>query len=99
MPQFSRESFEENEMLLELIRGLAEAKYASPSQISLAWMLNKKPYIVAIPGTRRLCRLKENIGATDVHLSRDEVESIEHQLDNMPMSEEFGVSKIVELQK
>ena len=95
MPQFNRESFEENEMLLELIRRLADEKHATPSQISLAWMLCKKPYIVPIPGTRHLCRLKENIGATDINLSAEEVKAIDRQLDSIPMSEVFGGSKIV----
>ena len=99
MPQFSRESFEENEMLFQLIRRLADEKHATPSQISLAWMLCKKPYIVPIPGTRHLCRLKENIGAADINLSTDEVEAIDRQLDSIPMSEVFGGSKIVEFQK
>ena len=99
MPQFSRESFEENEMLFQLIRRLADEKHATPSQISLAWMLCKKPYIVPIPGTRHLCRLIENIGAADINLSTDEVEAIDRQLDSIPMSEVFGGSKIVEFQK
>ena len=99
MPQFSRESFEENEMLFEFIRRLADEKHATPSQISLAWMLCKKPYIVPIPGTRHLCRLKENIGAADITLSTDEVEAIDRQLDSIPMSDVFGGSKIVETQK
>ncbi len=99
MPQFRRESFEENEMLFQLIRRLADEKHATPSQISLAWMLCKKPYIVPIPGTRHLCRLKENIGAANINLSTDEVESIDRQLDSIPMSEVFGGSKIVEFQK
>lgn len=99
MPQFSRESFEENEMLFDLIRGLAEEKHATPSQISLAWMLCKKPYIVPIPGTRHLCRLKENIGAADINLSAEEVEAIDSRLDSIPMSEVFGGSKIVQPQK
>ena len=99
MPQFRRESFEENEMLFQLIRRLADEKHATPSQISLAWMLCKNPYIVPIPGTRHLCRLKENIGAANINLSTDEVESIDRQLDSIPMSEVFGGSKIVEFQK
>ncbi len=99
MPQFSRESFEENEMLFELIRRLADEKHATPSQISLAWMLCKKPYIVPIPGTRHLCRLKENIGAADINLTTDEVEAIDRQLDSIPMSEVFGGSKVIQIQK
>ncbi len=99
MPQFSRESFEENEMLLDFIRRLSDEKHATPSQISLAWMLCKKPYIVPIPGTRHLCRLKENIGAADINLSTEEVAAIDRQLDSIPMSEVFGGSKIVESKK
>ncbi|WP_289823371.1 aldo/keto reductase [Muribaculum intestinale] len=99
MPQFSRESFDENEMLFELIRRLADEKHATPSQISLAWMLCKKPYIVPIPGTRHLCRLKENIGAADISLSIKEVEAIDSKLDSMPMSSVFGGSKIIRTQK
>ncbi|MCM1514946.1 MAG: aldo/keto reductase [Paraprevotella sp.] len=99
MPQFRRESFEENEMLFELIRRLADEKHATPSQISLAWMMGKKPYIVPIPGTRHLCRLKENIGAADIILSTEEVEKIDRQLDNIPMSEVFGGSKVIKTQK
>ena len=99
MPQFRRESFEENEMLFELIRTLADEKHATPAQISLAWMLCKKPYIVPIPGTRHLCRLKENIGAADINLSTDEVDTIDRLLESIPMSDVFGGSKIVESQK
>ena len=99
MPQFSRESFEENEMLFELIRRLADENHATPSQISLAWMLCKKPYIVPIPGTRHLCRLKENIGAADINLSTEEVAAIDRQLDSIPMSEVFGGSKVIKTQK
>ena len=99
MPQFSRESFEENEMLFEFIRRLADEKHATPSQISLAWMLCKKPYIVPIPGTRHLCRLKENIGAADINLSTEEVAAIDRQLDSIPMSDVFGGSKVIKKQK
>lgn len=97
MPQFSRESFEENEILLQLIRRLADEKHATPSQISLAWMLCKKPYIVPIPGTRHLCRLKENIGAADIELTAEEVAAIDHQLDEIPMSDVFGGSKVTKI--
>lgn len=99
MPQFSRESFEENEMLLDFIRRLSDEKHATPSQISLAWMLCKKPYIVPIPGTRHLCRLKENIGAADINLSTEEVAAIDSQLDSIPMSDVFGGSKVIQTQK
>lgn len=58
-------------------------------------MLCKKPWIVPIPGTRQLYRLKENIGAEDILLTDDEVKQIDTALDGMPMSEVFGGSKII----
>ncbi len=60
----------------------------------LAWMLNKHPWIVPIPGTRCLSRLKENAGAVDIHLAKDELWSIDTELDSMEMSEVFGGSPI-----
>lgn len=96
MPQFRKESFEQNHELFDYILHLADEHHATPSQISLAWMLCKKPWIVPIPGTRHLCRLKENAGAPDVKLTQEEVETIDRTLDSMPMSEVFGGSKILE---
>lgn len=90
MPQFRPESFDANQQLLELIRGLAEEKRATPAQVSLAWMLAKKPWIVPIPGTRKLSRLRENAGAADIVLTAPEVERIDRALDLLPMSEVFG---------
>lgn len=95
MPQFQKESFDRNQELLQYILHLADEHHATPSQISLAWMLCKKPWIVPIPGTRHLCRLKENAGASDVRLSHEEMLNIDHTLDTIPMSEVFGGSKIV----
>ena len=94
MPQFRRESFEQNRHLLAMIENLAEEHHATPSQIALAWMMNKKPWIVPIPGTRRLCRLKENIGAADIRLNAEQVQTIDDALADMPMSEVFGGSPI-----
>lgn len=95
MPQFQAESFAKNEQLLSLLQLLAEAHHATPSQISLAWMISKKPWIVPIPGTRKLSRLKENAGAADIHLSVDEVAHIDTAIDHMDISAVFGGSKIV----
>ena len=67
---------------------------ATASQISLAWMMNKRPAIIPIPGTRHLYRLKENIGAADIHLTDEEVKAIDTALDAMEMSEVFGGSPI-----
>lgn len=94
MPQFRKESFEQNRLLFTLIEGLAEEHHATPSQIALAWMINKKPWIVPIPGTRHLCRLKENIGAADIHLTPEQVETMDTALRTMPMSEVFGGAPI-----
>ena len=95
MPQFTKEAFEKNAQLLALLNKLAAAKNATPAQISLAWMLNKKPYIVPIPGTRKLNRLAENFGAANIYLSAAEVANIDNALDNMTMSAVFGGSPII----
>ena len=95
MPQFQKESFEKNRPLFDLINGLAEEHHATPSQVSLAWMLSKKPYIVPIPGSRHLSRLKENIGAVDITFTPEEVGTIDRALDGMDMSGVFGGSKVL----
>ena len=93
MPQFKAKAFKQNEELFHLIRTVAQEKNATPAQISLAWMINKKPYIVPIPGTRKLDRLKENAGAADIELTTDEVKAIDTALDNMKISAVFGGSR------
>lgn len=95
MPQFQPENIDRNHDLLTLLQKLAEQNNATPAQISLAWMLCKKSYLVPIPGTRRLSRLLENAGAADVTLSAEEVAAIDKALDGTAMSEVFGGSKIV----
>lgn len=94
MPQFRPESYAENEALFALIDRLAAQYQATPSQIALAWMLNKRPWIVPIPGTRRLSRLTENGGAADIHLSTADVSAIDQALDHTPMSAVFGGSRV-----
>lgn len=94
MPQYRSESFEKNRSLFSLLEKLAEEHRVTASQISLAWMMNKRPNIVPIPGTRHLFRLKENISAADIHLVDEEVKAIDMALDNMEMSEVFGGSPI-----
>lgn len=95
MPQFQPDSIDQNRALLELLHCLAAEKNATPAQISLAWMLCKKPYIVPIPGTRKLNRLQENAGAADIVLSAAEVALIDEALAHMEMSHVFGGSRIV----
>ena len=93
MPQFR--DLDANRQLLYLIRRYAAEKSATPAQISLAWMLHKRPYVVPIPGTRKADRLRENAGSTEVVLTDDEFNQIDQALAIMPMSEVFGGSKII----
>lgn len=90
MPQFTTEGIDKNASLLALLQGMAEEKQATPAQISLAWMLCKKPYIVPIPGTRKLNRLEENAGASEILLTKEEVEALDQALSSMEMSDVFG---------
>ena len=97
MPQFTEEGINQNTRLLELLHQIAKEKESTPAQISLAWMLCKKPYIVPIPGTRDASRLAENAGAADVTFSADEVKKIDMALDALEMSEVFGGSRICKM--
>ena len=72
----------------------AEEKNATVAQISLAWLVDKKPYLVPIPGTRKLERLKENAGASDILLTPEEVKKTDDMLERIPMSEVFGGTKV-----
>lgn len=96
MPQFKAENYDKNKDLFNLLNNLAKDKNATPTQISLAWMFCKKPYIVPIPGTRKIERLIENLGSADIDLSKEEVSNIDNALNNMKMSEVFGGSAIKE---
>lgn len=95
MPQFTAEAMEQNQKLMALLQDMAREKGATPAQLSMAWMLCKKPWIVPIPGTRKLERLRENAGAADVVLTPSEVSALDDALDTIPMSEVFGGSRIV----
>ncbi len=99
MPQFTDEAVEKNQALLELLHHMAEDKGATSAQISMAWMLCKKPWIVPIPGTRKLERLKENAGAAEVKLTEAEVRTLDDALDQIEMSEVFGGSRILRQEK
>lgn len=95
MPQFSAEGIDRNKALLDLLHHMAAEKRSTPAQISLAWMLCKKPYFVPIPGTRKPERLRENAEAAEVELSAQEVAALDSALDAMEMSEVFGGSRVV----
>ena len=95
MPQFTAEAMDQNQKLMALLQDMAREKSATPAQLSMAWMLCKKPWIVPIPGTRKLERLRENAGAADVVLTPSEVSALDDALNTIPMSEVFGGSRIV----
>ncbi|MGB7623443.1 MAG: aldo/keto reductase [Terriglobia bacterium] len=77
VPRFTPEARKANQVLVDLLRKIAERKKATPAQIALAWLLAQKPWIVPIPGTTKLHRLDENIGAAAVELSSDDLREIE----------------------
>lgn len=94
MPQFSPEGMDKNKEMIGYLTEMADRKNATPAQISLAWMLAKKPWIVPIPGTRKYGRLVENAQAADAELTEQEVQDLDRMLDTVPMSEVFGGSRI-----
>ena len=96
MPQYSPEAFEANRKLFEVLNQLARQKEATPAQISLAWMLCKKPYIVPIPGSRKAERIQENAGAAEIRLTGEEVAAIDQSLNSMEMSGVYGGAKILD---
>ena len=76
LPRFTAEARAANQAVVDLLGRIAEAKGATPAQIALAWLLAQQPWIVPIPGTRRLERLEENLGAAEVELTPDDLAAI-----------------------
>ena len=76
VPRFDPENRKANQALVALLGRFAEQKKATPGQIALAWLLAQKPWIVPIPGTTKLDRLEENIGAVDIELTGDDLREI-----------------------
>lgn len=85
--QFSEEGFRYYQQALALIRGAAEKKGASMAQVCLAWMIRKKPWIVPIPGTRSVERMRENLAAADVALTAEEIAEIDRVLNQMGLED------------
>ena len=85
IPRFTPEARRANLALVELLRQIAERKGATPAQIALAWLLAQRPWIVPIPGTRRLERLEENLAAADVELTPEDLQAIERALSQIPI--------------
>jgi aryl-alcohol dehydrogenase-like predicted oxidoreductase len=77
IPRFTQEARQANQVVVDLVRRIAGAKNATPAQVALAWLLAKKPWIVPIPGTRRLERLEENLGAADLTLTPQDVAELD----------------------
>lgn len=77
LPRFTPEALKANQALVDLLGRIAERKKATPAQIALAWLLAQRPWIVPIPGTTKLHRLEENIGATEIELTADDLREIE----------------------
>ena len=83
MPQYTKEGYQKAKALLDMIKELAEAKNCTMAQISLAWMICKKDYIIPIPGSRKLKRLKENFESGNVVLTPEEIKNIDEHLAGM----------------
>jgi aryl-alcohol dehydrogenase-like predicted oxidoreductase len=83
VPRFNPENRKANQALVDLLSTFAEQKKATPAQIALAWLLAKKPWIVPIPGTTKLHRLEENLGAADVELTPEDLRAIESASSNI----------------
>jgi aryl-alcohol dehydrogenase-like predicted oxidoreductase len=77
LPRFTPEALRANQAVVELLGTIAERKQATPAQIALAWLLTQKPWIVPIPGTTKLHRLEENIGAVSVELTPQDMRDID----------------------
>jgi aryl-alcohol dehydrogenase-like predicted oxidoreductase len=77
LPRFTPEARKANQALVKLLREIAERKHATPAQIALAWLLAQKPWIVPIPGTTQLNRLKENIAAAAIELTSDDLRELD----------------------
>lgn len=86
MPQFQKEAYEQNDAFVQLLKSIAAERNATTAQISLAWLIGKKPYIVPIPGTTKTERMKENADAAKIELSQDEIRKIDGILNCIEMS-------------
>ncbi|HTQ70034.1 MAG TPA: aldo/keto reductase, partial [Acidocella sp.] len=86
VPRFTPEARAANQALVERLTQIATAKGATPAQIALAWLLAQKPWIVPIPGTTKLPRLEENLGAAALTLSADDLATIGQALSALPVT-------------
>mgnify|MGYP001545558327 FL=1 len=85
VPRFAPEARQANRALVDVLAGIAARKQVTPAQLALAWLLAQKPWIVPIPGTTKLHRLEENIGAAAVMLSSEDLKEIEAAVSSVPV--------------
>ena len=83
LPRFTEEAFKANQVVLDLLQKIANEKEATIAQVSLAWLLAQKDWIVPIPGTTKLSRIDENTGATAIHFSKQELNDINRAVDQL----------------
>jgi aryl-alcohol dehydrogenase-like predicted oxidoreductase len=88
VPRFSPEARKANQALVDVVKAVADRKHATPAQVALAWLLAQKAWIVPIPGTTKLHRLEENLGAADVVLTPDDLRNISTALANIQIQGE-----------
>lgn len=77
VPRFTPDARKANQALVDLLRRIGERKEATPAQVALAWLLAQKPWIVPIPGTTKLARVEENLGAAAIELTPDDLREID----------------------
>jgi aryl-alcohol dehydrogenase-like predicted oxidoreductase len=97
LPRFTPEARKANQMLVDLLTSVAKQKKSTPAQIALAWLLARKPWIVPIPGTRRLERLEENIGAVALKLSADDLREIDSAAAKITISGERYPERLMQM--
>lgn len=88
LPRFTEEARAANQAIVELLAEIARSKNATPAQIALAWLLARKPFLVPIPGTTKIARLDENLGALDLALGADELTAITRAAEAIPITGE-----------
>ena len=83
IPRFQPENLQHNVALVEYVEELARRKETTPARIAIGWLLAQKPWIVPIPGTKRIERIRENIGGADIRFTTEELADIRRHLDNI----------------
>lgn len=85
LPRFQPDAIRANTRIVEVLNAFGRTRGLPPAQIALAWLMNKKPFIVPIPGTTKLSHLEENLRATDVVFTDDEVKELEKIISSIPV--------------